>query len=144
MKKKDPPKSSPGEKGGDDMRLNRYLAHAGIASRRAADTLIMQGNVKVNGVIVQEMGYRVQPKDVVTFKGKTIKPVEKHVYYLLNKPRNVLSTSSDEKVPERIYPVGRLDRNTSGLILLTNDGELTKKLSRPSHKVPKVYHVSLD
>jgi len=151
-----PSKPSSESKGGDDMRLNRYLAHAGIASRRAADTLIMQGNVKVNGVIVQEMGYRVQPKDVVTFKGKTIKLVEKHVYYLLNKPRNVLSTSADEKgrktvidimaekIPERIYPVGRLDRNTSGLILLTNDGELTKKLSHPSHKVPKVYHVSLD
>ncbi len=156
MKNQEPHKPSPEDKGGDDMRLNRYLAHAGIASRRAADTLILQGNVKVNGVIVQEMGYRVQPKDVVTFKGKTIKLVEKHVYYLLNKPRNVLSTSSDEKgrktvidimaekIPERIYPVGRLDRNTSGLILLTNDGELTKKLSHPSHKVPKVYHVSLD
>lgn len=91
------PKPSPESKGSDDMRLNKYLAHAGIASRRAADTLILQGHVKVNGVIVQEMGYRVQPKDVVTFKGKTIKTVEKYVYYLLNKPRNVLSTSSDEK-----------------------------------------------
>jgi 23S rRNA pseudouridine2605 synthase len=138
------------------MRLNKYLAHCGIASRRAADTLILQGQVKVNNVIIQEMGYKVQPNDIVIFKGKTIKPVEKHVYYLLNKPRNVLTTSSDErgrktvldilaaKVPERVYPVGRLDRNTSGLILLTNDGELTRKLSHPSHKVPKVYHVTLD
>ncbi len=139
-----------------EMRLNKYLAHSGIASRRAADTLIMQGHVTVNGVIVKEMGYKVQPKDVVTFKDKTIKTVDKLVYYLLNKPRNVLTTSSDErgrrtvidimseKIPERIYPVGRLDRNTSGLILLTNDGELTKKLSHPSHKVPKVYLVTLD
>jgi 23S rRNA pseudouridine2605 synthase len=138
------------------MRLNKYLAHCGIASRRAADTLIMQGHVRVNDVVVQEMGYHVKEADVVTFKGKRIKPVDKLVYYLLNKPRNVLSTSSDErgrktvidllatKIPERVYPVGRLDRNTTGLLLLTNDGELTKKLSHPSHKVPKVYHVTLD
>ncbi|HSF89192.1 MAG TPA: pseudouridine synthase [Saprospiraceae bacterium] len=139
-----------------EMRLNKYLAHSGVASRRAADTLILQGHVKVNGEIVKEMGYKVQPKDVVTFKDKPIKTVDKLVYYLLNKPRNVLTTSSDErgrrtvidimsdKIPERIYPVGRLDRNTSGLILLTNDGELTKKLSHPSYKVPKVYLVTLD
>lgn len=140
----------------EGVRLNKFLAHAGIASRRAADTLIMQGHVTVNGVVVQEMGYKVQQKDVVKFKGKPIKPVDKLVYYLLNKPRNVLSTSQDErgrrtvidilakKVTERVYPIGRLDRNTSGLILLTNDGELTKKLSHPSHKVPKVYHATLD
>ena len=140
----------------EEMRLNKYLAHCGIASRRAADTLIMQGHVTVNDTVVQEMGYKVQEKDVVKFKGKVIRPVDKFVYYLLNKPRNVLTTSSDErgrktvidilakKVTERVYPVGRLDRNTSGLILLTNDGDLTKKLSHPSHKVPKVYHVTLD
>src|SRR5688500_18947397 len=138
------------------MRLNKFLAHAGIASRRAADTLIMQGHVTVNGTVVQEMGYKVQEADVVKYKGKPIKAVDKLVYFLLNKPRNVLSTSQDEKgrktvidllakkVPERVYPVGRLDRNTSGLILLTNDGELTKKLSHPSHKVPKVYQATLD
>jgi len=139
-----------------EMRLNKFLAHSGIASRRAADTLIMQGHVTVNGVVVQEMGYKVQEKDVVLFKGQPVKPVDKLVYYLLNKPRNVLSTTDDEKgrktvidilakkVQERVYPIGRLDRNTSGLILLTNDGELTKKLSHPSHKVPKVYHATLD
>src|SRR5688572_28136143 len=139
-----------------EMRLNKYLSHAGIASRRAADTLIMQGHVSINGTVVKEMGYKVKENDVVKFKGKTIKPIEKLVYYLLNKPRNVLSTSQDErgrrtvidilasKVPERVYPVGRLDRNTSGLILLTNDGDLTKKLSHPSHKVPKVYQATLD
>jgi 23S rRNA pseudouridine2605 synthase len=140
----------------EEMRLNKYLAHCGIASRRAADTLIMQGHVTVNGVIVQEMGYKVKEKDVVNFKGKPLKKVDKFVYYLLNKPRNILSTSQDEKgrktvldiledkIKERVYPVGRLDRNTTGLLLLTNDGELTKKLSHPSHKVPKVYQVTLD
>src|SRR6188768_2406609 len=81
----------------DDMRLNKFLAHCGIASRRAADTLIMQGHVTVNGKVVQEMGYRVQPSDVITFKGKPIKKVDKLVYLLLNKPRNVLSTSADER-----------------------------------------------
>jgi 23S rRNA pseudouridine2605 synthase len=140
----------------EEMRLNKFLAHCGIASRRAADILIMQGHVKVNDVVVQEMGYKVKDTDKVLFKGKPIKPVEKLVYYLLNKPRNVLTTSKDErgrktvidiiaeKIPERIYPIGRLDRNTSGLLLLTNDGDLTKKLSHPSHKVPKVYQVTLD
>ncbi|MEP6795487.1 MAG: pseudouridine synthase [Saprospiraceae bacterium] len=138
------------------MRLNKYLAHAGIASRRAADTLIMQGHVTVNGVVVQEMGYKVKKEDVVVYKGKSIKTVDKFVYYLLNKPRNILSTSSDEKgrktvidileskISERVYPVGRLDRNTTGLLLLTNDGELTKKLSHPKYNVPKVYQVTLD
>ncbi len=140
----------------EEMRLNKYLAHCGIASRRGADTLIMQGHVTVNGTVVQEMGYKVQESDVIHFKGKPIKYVDKLVYYLMNKPRNVLCTSNDErgrktvidilakKVTERVYPIGRLDRNTSGLILLTNDGELTKKLSHPSHKVPKVYQVTLD
>ena len=140
----------------EEMRLNKFLAHCGIASRRACDTLIMQGHVTVNDAVVQEMGYKVQEKDVVKFKGKAIKPVDNFVYYLLNKPRNILSTSQDEKgrrtvldiledkIKERVYPVGRLDRNTTGLLLLTNDGELTKKLSHPRHKVPKVYHVSLN
>lgn len=139
-----------------EMRLNKFLAHCGIASRRAVDVLIMQGHATVNGEVVQEMGYKVKANDIVAFKGKVIKPVDKLVYYLLNKPRNVITTSNDEKgrktvmdiiaakVPERIYPVGRLDRNTSGLLLLTNDGELTKKLSHPSHKVPKVYLATLD
>ncbi len=140
----------------EEMRLNKFLAHCGVASRRGSDTIIMQGHVTVNDTIVQEMGYKVKEGDLVKLKGQPIKPVDKLVYYLLNKPRNVLTTLSDErgrktiidiiatKIPERIYPVGRLDRNTSGLILMTNDGDLTKKLSHPSHKVPKVYHVTLD
>ena len=139
-----------------EMRLNKFLAHCGIASRRAADEFILQGQVQVNGKVVQEMGHKVGPDDEVRFKGKVIKPVDKLVYYLMNKPKNVMCTSSDEKgrrtvidllkadVKERVYPVGRLDRNTTGLLLLTNDGELTKKLTHPSHKVPKVYHVTLD
>lgn len=139
-----------------EMRLNKYLAHCGLASRRAADEYILQGQVQVNGKVVQEMGYKVQPSDEVRFKGKVVKPVNKLVYYLMNKPRNVMCTSSDEKdrrtvvdllkhdVTERVYPVGRLDRNTTGLLLLTNDGELTKKLTHPSYNVPKVYHVTLD
>jgi 23S rRNA pseudouridine2605 synthase len=140
----------------EEMRLNKYLAHSGVASRRAADTLIQQGFVTVNGKVILEMGYKVKDTDTVAYKGKTISRVTKMVYFLLNKPRNVLSTSKDErgrktvidimseKIPERIYPVGRLDRNTSGLLLLTNDGDLTRKLSHPSYNVPKVYLVTLD
>jgi 23S rRNA pseudouridine2605 synthase len=139
-----------------EMRLNKFLAHCGIASRRAADEFILQGQVQVNGKVVQEMGHKVGPDDEVRFKGKVIKPVDKLVYYLMNKPKNVMCTSNDEKgrrtvidllkgdVTERVYPVGRLDRNTTGLLLLTNDGELTKKLTHPSYNVPKVYHVTLD
>ncbi len=137
------------------MRLNKYLAHAGVASRRKADELISEGLVKVNGKVVREMGHRVQRGDKVTFEGRPVKP-EKKVYILLNKPKNVISSASDEKgrktvvglvrkaSNERIYPVGRLDRNTTGLLLLTNDGELAKKLTHPSHKVTKVYLVKLD
>lgn len=140
----------------EEMRLNKYLAHSGVASRRAADALIQQGFVTVNGEVVLEMGFKVKPGDEVMYKGQKIERVTKMVYFLLNKPKNVLSTSSDdrgrktvidlmaEKIDERIYPVGRLDRNTSGLLLLTNDGDLTKKLSHPSYNVPKVYLVTLD
>lgn len=140
----------------EEMRLNKYLAHCGVSSRRGSDEYILQGMVTVNDQVIQEMGFKVKPGDVVKFKGAVLKPVTKMVYYLMNKPRNVMCTSNDEKgrrtvlsllksdVTERVYPVGRLDRNTTGLILLTNDGELTKKLTHPSHKVPKVYHASLD
>ncbi|MCX8149332.1 pseudouridine synthase [Thermaurantimonas aggregans] len=138
------------------VRLNKFLANAGICSRREADELIRQGLVEVNGKIVTEMGIRIDPeKDVVKYGGSTIKG-EKKVYILLNKPKGYITTTKDEKArknvmelvagacKERIYPVGRLDRQTTGLLLLTNDGELAKKLTHPSHGAPKLYHVVLD
>jgi len=140
----------------DTIRLNKYVANAGIASRRKADELIAQGLVKVNGAVVREMGFRVKETDEVQFKDKVIKPVTKMVYFLLNKPKNVITTMKDEKgrktvmdimanaCEERIFPVGRLDRNTTGLLLFTNDGDLAKKLSHPSYEVRKIYHVILD
>ncbi len=140
----------------EDMRLNKFIAHAGICSRRKAGELIAAGLVTVNGEVAGEMGYRVQPGDVVTYKGKVVKPVTNLVYLLMNKPKNTITTSSDDKgrktvldiigtkINTRVYPVGRLDRDTTGLLLLTNDGELALKLSHPSGKVAKVYHVTLD
>ena len=140
----------------EDMRLNRYLAHSGVSSRRKADEIIKEGKVKVNGNVVVEMGYRVQPGDVVTLDDKVLNPVKKFIYLLMNKPHNVISTSDDEKdrrtvldlakeyTSERIYPVGRLDRNTTGLLLLTNDGDLAQKLSHPKFEVTKVYQATLD
>lgn len=138
------------------VRLNKFLANAGICSRREADELIRQGLVEVNGAIVTEMGIRIDPeKDVVKYGGSTIRG-EKKVYILLNKPKGYITTTKDEKArknvmelvagacKERIYPVGRLDRQTTGLLLLTNDGELAKKLTHPSHGAPKLYHVVLD
>ncbi len=140
----------------EPMRLNKYVAHCGICARRKADEFIKDGQVKVNETIILEPGHKVLPKDKVYFKGELIQPVQNMVYILLNKPRNCISTVSDErgrrtvidivgrKVKERIFPVGRLDRETTGLILLTNDGTLAKRLSHPSHKVQKVYRVVLD
>jgi 23S rRNA pseudouridine2605 synthase len=144
--------NNPQEKG---MRLNKFLAHAGIASRRKCDELIKSGYVKVDGEVVTEMGYRVMPRQEVTYNGNKVKPQEK-VYVLLNKPRDYITTTDDEKdrntvmelvkkaTDQRIYPVGRLDRNTSGLLLLTNDGELAKKLMHPKYKSKKVYEVKVD
>ncbi len=141
------------DKGG--IRLNKYLAHAGIASRREADMLIKTGSVSVNGKIITEMGYKVQPTDTVKFNNEPIKP-EKKVYVLLNKPKNFITTTADEKgrktvmelvsnsTSVRIYPVGRLDRNTTGVLLFTNDGDLSKKLTHPKHRIEKIYHVKLD
>ena len=138
------------------MRLNKYVAHCGICARRQAAEHVKNGSVSVNGEVEKNPGYLVQPTDVVAFKGKPIKLEEKMVYILLNKPKNVITTSNDEKgretvldivgkdIKERIFPVGRLDRQTTGLLLLTNDGDLAKKLSHPSHKVEKIYQVKLD
>ncbi len=154
----------PGSKGenGDQepsvegMRLNKYVAHCGVCSRRQAAAHVKAGLVKVNGAVVDNPAYQVQPGDRIAFRGKPIRPEEKRVYFLMNKPKDIITTVKDErgrrtvidllknKVEERIFPVGRLDRNTTGLLLLTNDGELAKKLSHPSHKVPKVYYITLD
>ncbi len=140
----------------EEMRLNRYVAQAGICSRRKAVDLIKSGQVKVNDKVELEPGYTVQPDDIVSYQGRTIKPEGKKVYILLNKPKDTITTLSDEKgrktvmdivgrtVKERIYPVGRLDRETTGLLVLTNDGDLAQKLSHPSFKVKKFYHVTLD
>ena len=138
-----------------DVRLNRYIANAGVCSRREADMLIEAGRISVNGEILKEMGYKVKASDVVEFDGKKLRR-EKLVYVLLNKPKNYITTTDDpeerrtvmsliEKAcPQRIYPVGRLDRNTTGLLLFTNDGELADTLAHPSNNIKKVYQALLD
>lgn len=140
----------------ENMRLNKYIAHAGICSRRKASEYIKNGAVMVNDVVIFEMGYKVQADDVVKFQGEIVQPTRNHVYILLNKPKNVITTLQDENgrktvldfvtdlTAERIYPVGRLDRNTTGLLLLTNDGSFAQKLSHPSFGVKKVYKAKLD
>ena len=152
------PKENPSEEidATEGMRLNKYIAHCGISSRRKAAEHIQEGLVTVNGKVVNEIGHRVMEDDKVTFRGKVVKPETNKVYILLNKPKDFVTTVSDEKgrktvmdivgkkIKERIYPIGRLDRATLGLLLLTNDGDLAKKLSHPSHGVSKVYHISLD
>lgn len=139
----------------DGIRLNKYISNSGICSRREADVFIAAGSASVNGKIISEMGYKVKPTDEVRFDGSLISP-EKKRYVLLNKPKNFITTMDDERgrktvmdlvgnaSKERIYPVGRLDRNTTGLLLFTNDGELAKKLTHPKHNVQKLYHASLD
>lgn len=144
--------SAPAETG--LIRLNKYLSNAGICSRREADAFIKAGAVKVNGKVVTQMGYKVSPGDKVQFGNETVKK-ERMVYILLNKPKGYITTTNDERdraavlnlvqgIAERVYPVGRLDRNTSGLLLLTNDGDLAVKLMHPKHRVAKIYHVILD
>ncbi|RCH54417.1 pseudouridylate synthase [Mucilaginibacter hurinus] len=137
------------------IRLNRYIANAGICSRRKADELIEAGVVSVNGQVVSELGYKVDPaKDEVKYNNETLKR-EKNVYVLLNKPKDYITTTDDpqerrtvmhlvEKASkERIYPIGRLDRNTTGLLLMTNDGDLADKLSHPRSNIVKLYQVEL-
>ncbi|BDD05888.1 pseudouridine synthase [Aureibacter tunicatorum] len=136
-------------------RLNKYIANAGICSRREADKLITAGEIKVNGKVVTELGYKVAPKDRVEY-GRELLAREKKVYVLLNKPKDFITTTDDPEnrktvmqlvskaCHERIYPVGRLDRQTTGLLLLTNDGELASKLAHPSNNIKKIYHVELD
>ncbi len=136
------------------IRLNKFIANAGICSRREADTFIQTGVVTVNGVIITELGYKVKPDDRVLFHDKPIIG-EQPVYILLNKPKDYITTSKDPQnrktiyelmkgVKERVFPIGRLDRNTTGVLLLTNDGQLAEKLMHPRKGVPKIYHVELD
>ena len=139
----------------DEIRLNKYISNSGICSRREADTYISAGSATVNGKIITEMGYKVKPGDEVRFDEALISPEPKR-YVLLNKPKNYITTMDDERnrktvmelihrsTKERIYPVGRLDRETTGLLLFTNDGDMAKKLTHPKHNVKKLYHVTLD
>ncbi len=139
----------------NQTRLNKYIAKSGISSRRGADTLIASGMVSVNGKIVTQMGFKVNTDDIVKFNGSVIKG-ESLKYILLNKPKNYITTMRDPKdrntvmqlidgaCKERVYPVGRLDRSTTGLLLFTNDGDLAKKLTHPSHSIKKIYRVSLN
>ena len=133
------------------MRINQYIAAAGVCSRRGADELIEEGRVKVNGEVLHAMGYHVEDGDVVEVDGMRVEPATKKVYYLLNKPAGYVTSTADkegrplvtELVPDelRVFPVGRLDLNTSGLLILTNDGELSNKLMHPSNEFSKKYLV---
>ncbi len=137
------------------IRLNKYIAQSGICSRREADNFILKGKVEVNGKVETQLGAKVQISDSVKLNGRIIKP-ERNVYILLNKPKDYVTTVSDPHAKntvmdlvrnacdERIYPVGRLDKNTTGLLLFTNDGELTKQLTHPKYEKLKVYHAFLD
>ncbi|MEY2705321.1 MAG: hypothetical protein RL407_1383 [Bacteroidota bacterium] len=143
------------KEGEELIRLNKYISNSGICSRREADELIQKGLVIVNGEVIKELGYKVRRSDQVVFEGKRINP-EKPVYVLLNKPKDFITTTEDpmdrktvmslveNACEERIFPVGRLDRNTTGLLLFTNDGELAAKLSHPSNEIKKIYQVTLD
>jgi 23S rRNA pseudouridine2605 synthase len=137
------------------IRLNKYISNAGVCSRRQADNIISNGEIKVNGKIITELGLMVDLKDTVEYHGKKLNP-EKKQYVLLNKPKNFVTTLKDPNAEktvidlvkhackERIYPVGRLDKMTLGVLLLTNDGDLAKKLTHPSSNKKKIYHVFLD
>ena len=139
----------------EPIRLNKFLANSGVCSRREADDFIQAGVVKVNGEVVTELGTKVMRSDEVLFHDQIVS-IEKKVYVLLNKPKDYVTTSDDPQqrktvmdlvknaCPERIYPVGRLDRNTTGVLLFTNDGDLASKLTHPKFLKKKVYHVFLD
>src|SRR6188474_1705817 len=140
----------------DLMPLNKFISHAGVSGRREAAEIVKKGIVKVNGKIITEPGHKISPKDEVVVNGKKIFLSKNLVYILLNKPKDFITTTDDPQgrktvldlirraTDERVYPVGRLDRNTSGLLLLTNDGELSQKLTHPSNEIKKIYAVTLD
>jgi 23S rRNA pseudouridine2605 synthase len=138
----------------NSVRLNKWISNAGICSRREADELIQAGRITVNGEKITTLGYQVRTTDIVKFRDKVLKP-NKNVYILFNKPRNCITTAFDPEgrrtvldfvkgaCQERVYPVGRLDRNTTGLLVLTNDGDLAQKLAHPSYQIKKIYQVEL-
>lgn len=157
--KRGPEKKRPAKKASgkvqEAVRLNRFIANSGICSRREADDLIRNGLISVNGKVVTEMGLKVTTKDEIRYKNKKLS-AEKKVYILMNKPKGYVTTVEDphadhtvieiivDECPERVYPVGRLDKSTTGVLLLTNDGELTGKLTHPRYEKKKIYHVTLD
>lgn len=152
-RRKKGPAGDPGD--GKTIRLNKFISNSGICSRRDADRLISDGEISVNGKTVTDLGTKVSASAQVRYKGKLLRP-EKKVYILLNKPSGYVSTTDDphaEKLvtdliknacDQRVYPVGRLDKDTTGVLLFTNDGELTKRLTHPSHGIKKIYHVHLN
>ena len=134
------------------MRINKYIAQAGVASRRKADELITNGNVKVNGAVMKELGYDVKDGDAVQVNGTQVKNNRKLVYVLVNKPLGMITSAKDEKdratvmelvqdIDERLFPVGRLDYNTTGALIMTNDGKLTYRITHPKHELEKTYRV---
>ena len=144
------------EQSSGTMPLNKYIAHCGFCSRRDAAETVKQGKVKVNGVVIMEPGHKVSPTDEVVVNGKKAVVSKNLIYILLNKPKDYITTTDDphgrktvldlihRATTERVYPVGRLDRNTSGVLLFTNDGELAQKLTHPSNEIKKIYAVTLD
>ena len=138
------------------MPLNKFLAHAGICSRRDAADIVKSGKVLVNGAKIVEPGFKVSEKDDIKYMGKSLTAKKNLVYLLINKPKDYITTTEDRQrrktvldivknaTTEMVYPIGRLDRNTTGVLLLTNDGELAQKLSHPSYEVKKIYEVTLD
>ena len=147
-------KSGQSETGQGKIRLNKALADAGVASRRKADELIAAGRVQVNNRVIKEMGFRVGKGDMVSVDGESIRRGASHRYVLLNKPKDTITTTNDEKgrrtvmelvnARERLYPVGRLDRQTTGVLLLTNDGELAFRMTHPRYEIEREYRVQLD
>jgi 23S rRNA pseudouridine2605 synthase len=139
----------------EQVRLNKFIANCGVCSRRDADDIIVSGAITVNGKVVKELGTKINPSDKVQYKGKPLSN-EKKVYILLNKPKGFVTTTKDphaEKTvmdlighigPERLFPVGRLDKSTTGLLMITNDGDLASRLSHPKYNKKKIYHVWLD
>ncbi len=153
---KEAPKQGASANTGAQMPLNKYIAHSGISGRREAADLVRLGEVTVNDKVVTEPGTKILENDIVKVKGRKIVPSAHFVYILLNKPKDVITTTDDPQgrrtvldlirnaTTERVYPIGRLDRNTSGVLLFTNDGELAQTLSHPKHEIKKIYEVKLN